>query len=183
MSKISIIKIVESTSVDGPGLRTSIYSAGCTHHCPMCHNPQTLDIAAGTLPKVDEILAKVLADDFANVTFSGGDPMLQARPFAELAQKIKLLSDKTIWCYTGYSFDEILEHPMRRRLLESVDVVVDGRFVEELKDEKLIFRGSSNQRIIDVRKSLEAGEVVEFRYNPFPEFAEELKEQRRTMAY
>lgn len=160
MTKLSILDIVEDTTVDGPGFRTTIYCAGCPNHCPGCHNPQSWDIANGREVEVEEILEVILADPFADVTFSGGDPMFQPQGFAALARAIKECSSKNIWCYTGYLFEQLIENPAQRELLELVDVLVDGRFVEALKDEQLRFRGSSNQRIIDVPASLEKGEVV-----------------------
>lgn len=160
MTKLSILDIVEDTTVDGPGFRTTIYCAGCPNHCPGCHNPQSWDIANGHDVDVEEILETILADPFADVTFSGGDPMFQPQGFTELAVAIKERSCKNIWCYTGYLFEQILENPARRALLEQVDVLVDGRFVEALRDEQLRFRGSSNQRIIDVPASLKEGKVV-----------------------
>lgn len=102
----------------------------------------------------------ILSDPFADVTFSGGDPMFQPQGFTELAKAVKQQSGKNIWCYTGYLFEDIVKNPLQRALLEQVDVLVDGRFVEALRDEQLRFRGSSNQRIIDVRKSLEQGSAV-----------------------
>lgn len=160
MTKISILDIVEDTTVDGPGFRTTIYCAGCPNHCPGCHNPQSWDIANGHDVDIEDILETILADPFADVTFSGGDPMFQPEGFAELARAIKEHSSKNIWCYTGYLFEQILENPAQCALLEQVDVLVDGRFVEALRDEQLHFRGSSNQRIIDVKRSLEEGKVV-----------------------
>ena len=163
MATLSILEIVEDTTVDGPGFRTTVYCAGCPNRCPGCHNPQSWDIANGRGMEVEEVLDIVLADPFADVTFSGGDPMFQPAGFAALARAIKERSTKNIWCYTGYLFEDILLNAQQRELLESIDVLVDGRFVEALKSEELPFRGSSNQRIIDVRKSLEQGCVVLFR--------------------
>ena len=151
--------------VDGPGFRTSIYAAGCPNQCPRCHNPQSWDIANGTPMTTEEILPTILADPFADVTFSGGDPMFQAEGFTELAQAIKTQTQKNIWCYTGYLYEHLLEIPAQRELLQYIDVLVDGPFVESLKDETLRFRGSSNQRIIDVKKSLEEGKVVLSEYH------------------
>lgn len=114
----------------------------------------------------DEILKKVLADDFADVTFSGGDPMYQPDGFAELAHAIKQKSKKNIWCYTGYTFEKLLHNPRQAKLLEYIDVLVDGKFNEKLRDEGLYFRGSSNQRLIDVQASLKANQTVAYHYNP-----------------
>ena len=160
MATISILEIVEDTTVDGPGFRTSVYSSGCPHHCPGCHNPQSWDIDNGREVDIEDILNVILADPFADVTFSGGDPMFQPDGFAALARAIKERSSKNIWCYTGYLFEQLLQNPSQRALLEQVDVLVDGRFIEALRDETLRFRGSSNQRVIDVQRSLERGETV-----------------------
>ena len=160
MAKISILDIVEDTTVDGPGFRTTIYCAGCPNHCPGCHNPQSWDIGNGHDVDIEDILEVILADPFADVTFSGGDPMFQPEGFTALAIAIRERSGKNIWCYTGCLFEQVLENPAQRALLEQVDVLVDGRFVEALRDEQLRFRGISNQRIIDVPRSLKEGKAV-----------------------
>ena len=160
MATISILEIVEDTTVDGPGFRTSVYSSGCPHRCPGCHNPQSWNIDNGHPVEIDEILKVILDDPFADVTFTGGDPMFQPQGFTELAVAIKQHSHKSIWCYTGYRFEELLQNPAQKALLEQIDMLVDGRFIEALKDEGLRFRGSSNQRIINVPASLEKGETV-----------------------
>jgi len=157
--KLSILDIIEDTTVDGPGFRTAIYCAGCPNACPGCHNPESWNIRNGKMMETDEVLAYVLADEFADVTFSGGDPMFQADGFAELARKIKANSSKSIWCYTGYRYEDLLRRPQQAELLRWIDVLVDGRFVETLKDPDLLFRGSSNQRLIDVQQSLASGEI------------------------
>ena len=160
MATISILEIVEDTTVDGPGFRTTVYCAGCPNRCLGCHNPQSWDIANGRETDVEDILDVILADSFADVTFSGGDPMFQPVGFAALAKAIKERSSKNIWCYTGYLFEDLLKNIQQKELLEYIDVLVDGRFVEVLKDESLRFRGSSNQRIIDVQASLSSGTTV-----------------------
>ena len=160
MATISILEIVEDTTVDGPGFRTSVYSSGCPHHCPGCHNPQSWNIENGHPVEIGDILKIILDDPFADVTFSGGDPMFQPQGFTELAKAIKQQSNKNIWCYTGFLFEELLQNPAQKELLKYIDVLVDGRFIEALKNEELRFRGSSNQRIIDVPASLERGETV-----------------------
>lgn len=165
---LSIIDIIEDTTVDGPGFRTAIYAAGCPNQCPGCHNPESWNIEKGQQVSTEEILDKVLADDFANVTFSGGDPMFQPEGFTRLAQAIKKKSRKNIWCYTGYSFENILKNPRQAQLLQHIDVLVDGKYQQALRDERLLFRGSSNQRLIDVKASLKEKKVVCLDYNPFP---------------
>lgn len=165
---LSIIDIIEDTTVDGPGFRTAIYAAGCPNQCPGCHNPESWDIKKGRPVSTEDLLEKVLSDEFANVTFSGGDPMFQPEGFTKLASDIKRKSNKTIWCYTGYKFEQLLKNPTQAALLSHIDVLVDGRFKQSLRDESLLFRGSSNQRLIDVQASLRKKEVVSYSYNPFP---------------
>lgn len=162
---LSIIDVIEDTTVDGPGFRTAIYAAGCPNACPGCHNPESWDIKKGKEMSTDELLHKVMSDDFANVTFSGGDPMFQPEGFTELARAIKTQSSKTIWCYTGYKFENILNNPRQAVLLNYVDVLVDGKYQQALHDESLLFRGSSNQRLIDVKASLKRNKVVCLEHN------------------
>lgn len=165
---LSIIDVIEDTTVDGPGFRTAIYAAGCPNQCPGCHNPETWDIKRGHLMSTEELLDKVLVDEFANVTFSGGDPMFQPEGFTELAKKIKEKSRKNIWCYTGFTFEAILKNPKQAALLPYLDVLVDGRYAQALRDESLLFRGSRNQRLIDVQASLRENKVVCYQYDPIP---------------
>jgi len=150
--------------VDGPGFRTSIYCAGCRHACPGCHNPQSWDFDGGQAMSTEEIMQIIEADPYANVTFSGGDPMYQPEGFAELARAIHQRTEKDIWCYTGFTFEALLNNPRQRALLEQIDVLVDGPFIRAQRDETLFFRGSSNQRIIDVQRSLAAGEIITLNY-------------------
>ena len=163
---ISVLEIIEDTTADGPGLRTAIYCAGCVNRCPGCHNPESWDISNGKRMSTEEILKIILADPFADVTFSGGDPMYQPEGFSELAAAIKANSTKNIWCYTGYTFEDILENPRQKQLLQHIDILVDGRFIESLKDESLYFRGSSNQRLIDVQASLAQNKTIIYEYEP-----------------
>ena len=159
-NSIRILGIKYGTSVDGIGLRTSLYCAGCENRCPGCHNPQSWDEKGGDAITVDELYNRIVEADM-NVTFTGGDPMLHPEGFIALASLIKRNTNKTIWCYTGYRFEELLSHPIRRQLVELCDVIVDGRYIEAERDLTLHFRGSRNQRIIDVKASL-AGDVVLF---------------------
>ena len=156
---IRVLDVIEDTMVDGPGFRTSIYCAGCRHKCPGCHNPQSWDFNGGRWMSTEELMKIIVADPFANVTFSGGDPMYQCDGFAELARAIHQQTNKDIWCYTGFKLESLITRA-QRELLELLDVLVDGPFIEKLRDPDLLFRGSSNQRLIDVQKSLYAGEVI-----------------------
>lgn len=157
--KLSVIDIVEGTSVDGPGLRTSIYFAGCSHHCEGCHNQQSWDIESGKDTDIDDLMRVVEENDF-NVTFSGGDPFYQYEGAAELAQRIHSELGKNVWCYTGYSWENIIANPKFADLLKNIDVLVDGRFVLSQRDISLRFKGSANQRIIDVAQSLKSKKIV-----------------------
>lgn len=156
---IRVLNVIEDTMVDGPGFRTSIYCAGCEHRCPGCHNPQSWAFDGGKEMDVASLMKIIMADPFANVTFTGGDPMYQAAGFAELARAIHTYSNKDIWCYTGFVYESLI-HEDQRELLENLDVLVDGPFIQKLQDSDLLFRGSSNQRLIDVQKSLYAGKVI-----------------------
>lgn len=158
MVTFQILDIIAGTTVDGPGLRTSIYFAGCEHKCLDCHNPQSWNAKAGVSMDVDEVMKQIIENDF-NVTFSGGDPMLQVDNLIELAKRVKSIG-KNIWCYTGYTYEEVLNSNKLKTILPYIDVLVDGRYEKELRDTELLFRGSSNQRIIDVTRSLESGSVV-----------------------
>lgn len=155
---MKILKIIPGTSVDGPGLRTAIYFSGCNHRCDGCHNPQSWDFDTGKEMSEQEIIDAIIENDF-DVTFTGGDPLYHASTLISLAQKIKSLG-KTLWVYTGFLFEEIVADKSIKELLPFTDVVVDGPFIKEFKDNSLIFRGSKNQRIIDVKESLEKGSVV-----------------------
>lgn len=153
-----VLDILSGTTVDGPGLRTSIYFAGCPHHCPGCHNPQSWNIGGGVEMSVDEIAAKAISEELP-VTFSGGDPLLQHQELKHLASILKEQAIN-IWCYTGYQFEDILQN---RQLLDTValmDVLVDGPFIQNLRNKSLRFKGSENQRLIDIPRTLASGKVV-----------------------
>ena len=158
--------------VDGPGLRAVLWTQGCAHHCKGCQNPQTWDFNGGGLIPLEVVYEAI--DELecqTGLTFSGGDPMFQpeaCNKIAEYARKKGL----NIWCYTGFTFEEIIkmseEKPIYREFLDKIDVLVDGRFKIEERDLNLLFRGSRNQRLIDVKKSLDANKVVllnEYEYN------------------
>ena len=146
--KIKVAGIQYETMIDGPGFRITIYSQGCQHHCPGCHNPQTWDFNGGKEYTVDELFDIIIKEEFSDVTFSGGDPMFQVEAFTELAQKVKNKTNKTIWCYSGYTYEEIKKSPKMSVILPYIDALVDGRFMIEKRNTDLKFRGSENQRIV-----------------------------------
>ena len=147
--------------VDGEGIRSVVWTQGCSHNCKGCHNPETHDFKNGYDLEITEIIDEIDKLEGQNgITFSGGDPMMQPEGFTELACAIKEQSHKTIWCYTGYTYETLLTMPAQRELLRHIDVLVDGPFIQDLRDEQLRFRGSSNQRTIDVQRSLESGTVI-----------------------
>lgn len=157
---INVLKILHDTTVDGPGFRTSIYCAGCKHGCPGCHNPQSWAFNTGEDRDTLDLLDEIISDPFANVTFTGGDPFYQAEAFTELARLIKKNTDKNIWCYTGFTYEELQHVTMYTDLLQYIDVLVDGPFIQSLRDEDALFCGSTNQRLIDVTKSRREGDIV-----------------------
>lgn len=157
---IRVLSVLHDTTVDGPGFRTSIYCAGCSHHCPGCHNPQSWDFGGGQERSVDDLLQEISEDPFADVTFTGGDPLYQATAFAELARRIKEETRKNIWCYSGFLFEDMRNKAKYQELLAHIDVMVDGRFEQSQRNEDLPFRGSANQRIIDVQRSLQEKRTV-----------------------
>lgn len=146
VKELRVLDIIPGTSVDGPGLRTTIYFAGCCHHCYGCHNPQSWDMEGGTAMSVEEILEEIEDNGF-NVTFSGGDPLCQIDSLLPLAKEIHKRG-YSIWLYTGYTYEQISQSKMLRPILNFIDVVVDGPFVMAQRDIHLRFRGSANQRIL-----------------------------------
>jgi len=154
--------IVSDSIVDGPGIRTTIFSQGCPHHCPGCHNPETWDFGCGTEIPVEAVVDIVRGNPLCRgVTFSGGEPFAQAAGFARLA---KLLKGKgyEVASYTGYTFEQLLiGSEAQKELLSSIDILIDGPFLLAQRSLEIAFRGSKNQRILDVKKSLAAGSAVE----------------------
>lgn len=151
---------------NGVGIRSSIFVTGCTHHCPECFNLEYQDFNAGKLwtDKETALIIKYLQDEnVEGLTLIGGEPMQNTDGLIPLVKTIKKEVHKNIWVYSGYTWEEILADPSRTALLKECDVLVDGRFVNALKDPMLRFRGSSNQRVIDIQKSLAAGKIVLYR--------------------
>ena len=160
--KLRVLHVVEGTSVDGPGLRTSIYLAGCRPHCPGCHNPESWNLSGGEERTLDELM-EVIAYNEAPVTFSGGDPLAQAEPLAHLINRIKNELGYNVWCYTGYTWEQVKQQPQLMEAVKQLDVLVDSPFVMAERDTKLRFRGSTNQRLIDVKETLSKGEIVKWK--------------------
>ena len=153
--------IVSDSIVDGPGIRTTIFCQGCPHHCKGCHNPETWEFGAGTRMAVERI-ARIVSENplCRGVTFSGGEPFAQAAGFARLARLLKEAGYE-VASYTGYTFEQLLKGTQAQRdLLAAIDVLIDGPFVQAEKSLEVAFRGSRNQRILDVPKSLVAGHAV-----------------------
>lgn len=146
---MKIMNIIQDSIVDGEGLRTVIFFAGCSHFCKGCHNPSSWNINNGVEVSLEEILKEVKKNPLNDVTFSGGDPIYQAKELVKLAKEIKKLG-KNIWCYTGYTIEELrsINNKDINELLETIDVLVDGRFEIDKLDLSIPFRGSTNQRII-----------------------------------
>lgn len=144
-----ILDIRRGTTVDGPGLRTSIYMAGCRHACPGCHNPDSWDPRGGTPMSLSSLLEIIRDEDF-DVTLTGGDPLWLGERLIPLVEAIKA-EGKNLWLYTGFTIHEIRLSPLLRRVVRDIDTIVEGRFVNTLRDPDLRFRGSSNQRIVDLK--------------------------------
>ena len=159
---LDIAGIAGDSIVDGPGIRTTVFAQGCPHHCPGCHNPETWAFGCGTPMEEDEILNIVAANPLCRgVTFSGGEPFAQPEGFTTLARLLKRRGYE-VASYTGYTLEALLEGTAaQRELLKSIDVLIDGPFLLEQRSLEVCFRGSRNQRILDVPKSLAAGQAVE----------------------
>lgn len=150
---------------NGPGIRTTIFVTGCTHNCHNCFNEEYQDFNYGdtwTDKETEEVIRYLNLDEVKGLTLLGGEPFQNEVDLLQVIRDIKKEVQKDIWIFSGYSYEEILKDQDKKKLLEECDVLVDGRFVEALKDLKLRFRGSSNQRIIDIQKSLDENKVVLF---------------------
>lgn len=157
--KIRLAAILPESLVNGPGIRRVLFSQGCPHNCEGCFSPHTHSYTEGALVDMNEIIKAISENPLIKgVTFSGGEPWEQAEKFAFIAKAMKKLGIN-VWCYSGYTFEYILKHQHERagwsELLKYVDVLVDGKFEKDKRIEGLKFRGSSNQRIIDIKSSIE----------------------------
>lgn len=149
---------------NGPGIRATVFVTGCSRHCVNCFNEEYQDFNAGsewTAAETERLISYLQDDTNSGLTLLGGEPMENAEDLLDLVRAVRrAVPEKSIWVYSGFLYEEILAQPARKALLEACDVLVDGPFVDALKDPGLYFRGSSNQRVIDVAKSREAGKAV-----------------------
>jgi len=162
--KLRLAGVVRESIVDGPGIRMTVFVQGCPHHCKGCHNQHTWDFDGGYEGSVGRIIEEAKKDKLLRgITLSGGEPFAQAEALTQLAIAAKEIG-LNVFCYTGYTFEKLMEqseeHPEYRALLEQCDWLVDGPFIEDQMSLMLHFRGSRNQRILDVPKSLLKGEAV-----------------------
>jgi anaerobic ribonucleoside-triphosphate reductase activating protein len=157
--EIRIAGTAKNSIVDGPGIRYTIFAQGCSRNCEDCHNPHTHDFSGGIVADTAEIASEIKKDPLlSGVTFSGGEPFEQIEAFYSLAC---LLGDMNIICYTGFDFEELYKNPQARKLLERIDILIDGHFNKTQKSLELRFKGSKNQRILNSKESVKAGEAVE----------------------
>ncbi len=160
--KISLSGITGDSIVDGPGIRLTIFTQGCPHNCPGCHNPQTHDPNGGSWGDTDDIIVAMAENPLLDgITLSGGDPFMQPKECTELAKGAHRCG-LNVWTYTGYTWEALLQEndPDKIALVKESDVLIDGPFILAERSLELKFRGSRNQRIIDVKKSLEAGKII-----------------------
>ena len=162
--RLAIPDIQEDSIVDGEGIRSVIWFQGCNHKCYLCQNPETWDFEGGTVVSIEKIKERIRSLEFQQgVTFSGGDPLYQLDAFIELAKEVhKCKMD--VWVYTGYTYEELIELSKNDnkyiKALKEIDVLVDGPFINKLKSFDVKFRGSKNQRIIDVPSSLKENKII-----------------------
>lgn len=166
MSKIRIAGYVDDSIVDGPGIRFTIFTQGCAHHCFNCHNPETWAFDKGKDVDIDELISKIKRNPLLQgITLSGGDPLYQVNACLELVKKVKELnSDLDIIIYTGFTFEELANNFKKNNdlllLLKLSDILIDGKYEDSLRDLTLKFRGSSNQRVINLKKTFLGEKIV-----------------------
>ena len=156
--KIRIAGIIPESFVDGAGIRYAIFMQGCLRNCKGCQNPSTHDLNGGKIFDTEDIITAIKKNPLlTGITLTGGEPFLQIAPAIEIAQAAKNLN-LNVWCYTGYKFENL--PAQADELLRNIDVLVDGAYIEELRDLELNFRGSSNQRVIDLNKTRAENKIV-----------------------
>ena len=159
---VRLAGIEPESIVDGPGYRFAIFVQGCPHACPGCHNPETHDFEGGKLVDTEKIIAHLGKNPLVRgLALSGGEPMLKAQALLDVAKAAKARG-MNVWCYTGYTYEQLMEmnDPAQMALLEQIDVLVDGPYIAAQRSLELLFRGSRNQRLIDMNKTRAAGEIA-----------------------
>jgi len=159
--EIRLAGLEPESIVDGPGYRFTVFVQGCPHNCPGCHNPQTHDFSGGHLADTDDVIAHLGKNPLVRgLTLSGGEPMMQPEPLYLIAKAAKE-KGMNVWCYTGFTLEELLRENRadRMRLLSAVDVLVDGPFRSHERSLDLLYRGSKNQRLIDMPATLKSGMI------------------------
>lgn len=159
---IRVYGLVEDSIVDGPGYRFAVFTQGCPHACPGCHNPESHSFDGGKMMDTAEIIQRIKANPLlSGITLTGGDPLMQPEPCLELAKAAHALG-LTVWCYTGYTWESLQQEaePARMALLAETDVLVDGPFLLAERSLALQYCGSRNQRLIDMRRTLETGKLT-----------------------
>lgn len=163
---LRIAGTVNDSIVDGPGIRYTIFTQGCPHNCPGCHNPQTHDFDSGKLVDTDKLFQEIVSNPLLDgVSFSGGEPFCQAEALAYLAERIHTETNLNVITYTGYTFEDICNKSLTdnawKALISQTDVLIDGPYIQDKSSYDIPFRGSTNQRYIDVKQSLSKNAVVE----------------------
>lgn len=167
--KIRLFGTVNDSIVDGPGLRYAIFTQGCLHNCLGCHNPESHALDGGYLKDCNQILAEIFQNPLLDgITLSGGEPMLQVEPLKYICQEVKK-KNLNIVIYSGYTYEEIIADPLKLSLLKMGDMLVDGRFDINKRSLALLYRGSSNQRLINIQASLNQGRVIEYEIDEYGE--------------
>ena len=167
--KIRLFGIANDSIVDGPGLRYTIFTQGCYHKCSGCHNPKSHDMNGGYLKDINEIIAEIDENQLLDgITLSGGEPMLQIEPLIEICKAVNYRG-LNIVIYSGFIFEQIIKDSRMKSLLEVCDMLIDGKFEQDKKSLSLLYRGSTNQRLINIQKSLKYEKVIEYETNEYNE--------------
>lgn len=162
--RLATTTIEKDSIVNGEGIRAVIWTQGCPHNCPSCHNPETHDLSKGYLIEIDDVNKKIDAlEGQDGITFSGGEPMLQPLECSKIAKHCQDIG-LNVWCYTGYTYEQLMDLSLKKpailEFLKQIDVLIDGKFIAKEKSYDSVFRGSKNQRIIDVPESLSTKKTV-----------------------
>lgn len=165
MANLRIAGLSNDSIVDGPGLRYTIFTQGCPHNCPGCHNPGTHDANCGKVIDTENIIEEIKKNPLLDgITLSGGEPFMQADVAGDLAKQVKNDLNMSVITYTGFLFEDLLKDEKNKKLLENTDILIDGPFILKERSLDLMYRGSRNQRAIDVQESLKQNKVIEYKF-------------------